>query len=368
VAPERRPLIPPGDAGQPCPMHRAGRRATTLIALAVAGLAACGDSGDSADERPSPERRAPAQAPAAGEDTLAVVPEVHRRLAPSVVAVLAEGAGEGSGVVIRKRRIVTNNHVIEGAGRVRIALASGEHIPARVVAAAPRDDLAVLAVERDLPPATFAEESPAVGSLAIAIGNPLGFEGSVTAGIVSGLDRAVPSGGTTPALVNLLQTDAAISPGNSGGALVGADGRVIGVNVAYIPPQGGAVSIGFAIPSPTVRHVVDELLRDGEVEYAYVGAQLAPLTPDIAQQLGIDEDEGAVVVAVAAESPGADAGLRPGDLIVRFGDEPVRSVEDLYAALRERSPGDRVEVEVVRGGRRQTVDVRLGERPETGGR
>ncbi len=339
--------------------------AITLLTLAVAGLAACGDSGDSGEDRPERERRAQAQGGAAGDGTLAAVPEVHRRLAPSVVAVLAEGAGEGSGVVIRRRRIVTNNHVIEGARRVEVALASGERIPARLVAAVPRDDLAVLAVERDLPPATFAREAPAIGSLAIAIGNPLGFEGSVTAGIVSGVDRAVPSGGTTPALVNLLQTDAAISPGNSGGALVGADGQVIGVNVAYIPPQGGAVSIGFAIPSPTVRDVVDELLRDGEVEYAYLGAQLAPLTPDIAQQLGIDEEEGAVVVALAAESPGADAGLRPGDLLVRFGDEPVRSVEDVYAALRDRNPGDRVEIEVVREGRRQAIDVRLGERPET---
>jgi len=294
------------------------------------------------------------------------VSDVYRRLEPSVVSVRVRAAvagGEGSGVVIRPRRIVTNDHVVAGVDRAEVALASGERLPARVVGRDPRTDLAVLAVDRDLPPARLADGLPAVGAPAIAIGNPLGFEGSVTAGIVSGLERSIPSGGTTPALVNLIQTDAAISPGNSGGALVGHDGRVMGINVAYIPPQAGSVSIGFAIPAPTVRDVVAQLVEDGTVEHAYLGVQLRPLTPAVAEQLGVDVPEGAVVADVTADGPAAAAGLRPGDVIVGAAGEPVASVEDVLAEIRRRRPGDALRLELSRDGRRSVATVRLGRRP-----
>jgi S1-C subfamily serine protease len=352
------------------------RRATSLAAaaLACAALAACGggdDDDDGGADRPAGSgRQAAAAAPSEGtKGTLAQVPELYRQLEPSVVSVLvrgAQGAGEGSGVVVRPRRVVTNDHVIADGADVRVSLASGERLEARIVGRDPRTDLAVLAVERDLPAAELSEKLPQVGSLAVAMGNPLGFEDSVTAGIVSGLDRAIPSGGTTPALVNLIQTDAPISPGNSGGALVGPDGAVVGVNVAYIPPQARAVAIGFAIPAPTVRFVVDELLRDGTVQHAYLGVQLRPLTPEIAERLGVRLDEGAVVAAVAAGGPGADAGLEPGDVVVRAGDSPVGTVEDVFGALRERRPGDELALEVVRAGQRRTVEARLGELPAGG--
>lgn len=351
------------------------RRATSLAAagLACAALAACGGGDDDeggADRSTGAGRQSASTAPSAGaKGTLAQVPALYRQLEPSVVSVLvrgAQGAGEGSGVVVRPRRVVTNDHVIAGGGDVRVSLASGERLDARIVGRDPRTDLAVLAVERDLPAAELSEELPQVGSLAVAMGNPLGFEDSVTAGIVSGLDRAIPSGGTTPALVSLIQTDAPISPGNSGGALVGPDGTVIGVNVAYIPPQAQAVAIGFAIPAPTVRFVVDELLQDGTVQHAYLGVQLRPLTPEIAERLGVRLDEGAVVAAVAAGGPGDDAGLQPGDVIVRAGDRPVATVEDVFGALRERRPGDELTLEVVRAGQRRTVEVRLGELPAGG--
>jgi len=334
------------------------RRPLALALAAASLLAGCGGNDD--DEN----RAAPTATDGTG--SLAAVPGLYDRLQSSVVAVLVQaelGAGEGSGVVFERRRIITNNHVVAGGRDISVALASGERIPAKLVARDPRTDLAVLEVERDLPPARFAERLPAVGSLAVAIGNPLGFEGSVTAGIVSGVDRAIPSGGTTPELVNLIQTDAAISPGNSGGALVGADGRVIGINVAYIPPAASAVAIGFAIPAPTAIEVARELVRDGEASHAYLGAQLRPLTPRTAQALGLDAQGGTVVEVVAPDGPAAEAGLRPGDVITQVAGRPLEQIEDILSALRRAEPGEPLELEVVRDGERRNVTVELGRRP-----
>jgi S1-C subfamily serine protease len=298
------------------------------------------------------------------------IPGIISALQPSVVAILAEGpqgGGEGSGVVWNGDGVVvTNNHVVEGATDVEVALASGERVAAEVTATDPRTDLAIVTAARnDLPPARFAATRPTVGQLAIAMGNPLGFENSATAGIVSGLDRAVPSGGQTPALVGLVQTDAAISPGNSGGALVGADREVIGINVAYIPPQANAVAIGFAIPSPLVIEVVEQLLEDGEVNHAYLGVQLNQLTPEIAQQFGIDAEGGAIAVDVVRGGPAAKAGMEPGDVIVEIEGEPVEVVEDVYAALRGGRPDESMRMVVLREGERRPLTVELGERPST---
>lgn len=203
-----------------------------------------------------------------------------------------------------------------------------------------------------------------MGELAIALGSPLGFENSVTAGIISGLHRDIPSGGQTPALVDLLQTDAAISPGNSGGALIGPDGEVIGINVAYIPPGTGAVSIGFAIPSPTVVSVVGQLLEDGQAEHAFLGVRPVPLTPQLAQRFNLETEGGAVVYTVIPGSPAEQAGLTPGDVIVSVDGEQIETVEDLLAALRAHQPGDEIDVELIREGTREEVTARLAERPQ----
>jgi serine protease DegQ len=345
---------------------------TRLLLPVLAGLlaAACsGGDGEAVRTVTTPETVSSAVVQGNGSSgDFGRIPEIVRAVSPTVVAVLVsgdQGTGEGSGVIWGADGVmVTNNHVVEGAQEIAVVLATGQRLDAEVVATDPLTDLAVLDVDREgLPTATFADALPQVGELAVAIGNPLGLENTVTAGIVSGLHRAVPSGGNTPALVDLLQTDAAISPGNSGGALVNAGGQVIGINVAYIPPQARAVSIGFAIPSPTVIDIVRQLLDSGEVRHAFLGVGPAPLTPELAQQFGIDVEEGIVVLNVVEGSGAAEASIQPGDVLVAADGEPLRSVEDLFALLRDRDPGDELELELLRDGERETVTATLTDRP-----
>lgn len=331
---------------------------------AIAAVAAgCGDDEDTAATTTATTTAT--GPPGQSTGTLADVPGIYRELEPSVVAIAVagpQGTGEGSGIVYSADTVATNNHVIEGATTVRVVLASGERRKARIRARDPATDVAILTVEGgDLPRAKFAERLPPVGALAVAMGNPLGFERSVSAGIVSGVDREIPSGGQTPALVGLVQTDAAISPGNSGGALVGADRQVIGMNVAYIPPQARAVSIGFAIPSQTVTNVIQQLLEDGKAETAYLGTQLRPLSEPVAAELGV-EPSGALVVGIDPRSPAAKAGIRPGDVIVEIAGREITIIEDVIAELREHEPGERVDVKLLRDGEPQTVSVRLAAR------
>ncbi len=318
---------------------------------------------------PAPDGDA-AIAPVAGDERghgagFAVIPEVAAELAPSVVTVLAPG-GQGSGVVWSEDGvIVTNAHVVGPSDEVLVAFADGKRSPARVVAVDALVDLAVLDAERgDLPAATFADSLPAVGELAIAVGNPLGFENTVTAGVISGLQRAIPGSATqTHALVDLIQTDAAISPGNSGGALVNGSGEVVGINVAYIPPQARAVSIGFAIPAPTVVDVVTQLLEDGEATHAFVGIQPAPVTAPIAERFGLEQQEGVLVLDVTAGGPADRAGVEPGDVIVGIGDAEVETVEQFLAELRDFEPGQQVALTVLRNGEEQALEIEIGEYP-----
>jgi S1-C subfamily serine protease len=297
------------------------------------------------------------------------IPAIVAEVQPSVVSIQRD-RGEGSGVFWSADGVVvTNHHVVQGVDEVVVVLADGTREPGTVIASDPRSDLAIVQVERDepgnFPAAEFATDLPRVGSLAIAIGNPLGFENTVTAGIVSGQHRAVPGAAQgAPALVDLIQTDAAISPGNSGGALVGGDGRVIGINVAYIPPQAGSVSIGFAIPASTVRDVVGQLLEDGIAEHPWLGVEPVQLTPQIAQQFGLSRDTGALVVDVVPGSPAAAAGIEPGDVLVGVGDDRVETVEDLLGALRRHDVGASVAIRLNRGGEEQEVRVTLGAFPD----
>jgi S1-C subfamily serine protease len=327
-----------------------------LIAMPLT-LAGC-----TGDDQPTPATTSAASAsvvPAVGSSNL---PDVIARVEPSVVTVLV-GEGLGSGVVFRDGGLVlTNQHVVGDSRTVQLALADGARIDAQVVGTDTVTDLAVLRAARtDLPPVQFRAELPAPGETVLAMGSPLGLMNTVTAGIVSGVGREIPgSASQGRPLVDLIQTDAPISPGNSGGALVDADGRVVGINDAYLPPSTGAVSIGFAIPAATAIDVADDLLDDGKVTHPYLGVAVGQLTPQIAQALGTGTDRGVLVRDVTAGGPAAAAGLRPGDVITGFGGTSVATVEAFLGELRGVDPGDRTELTIVRDGKEQKLPVTFG--------
>ena len=294
------------------------------------------------------------------------IPQVVNRVEPEVVTVLTRG-GVGSGVIYRSGGIIlTNEHVVRGNTSVEIAFADGRREPGRVIAADPDTDLALVRVGRNgLPAASFQTALPPVGALAVVLGSPLGFEKSVTAGIVSGLHRSIPgSARESAALIDLMQTDAPISPGNSGGAVVDGQGRVIGISEAYIPPEQGAVAIGFAIPAATAVNIADQLLKTGRVEHAFIGIQPAQLTPQLAQELGIRETSGILVYGVTPGGPADQAHIAPGDILIAIAGKPLTTVEDLFTALRPKRPGETVTLELVRDGKRESVDVRLSNKPQ----
>lgn len=282
------------------------------------------------------------------------------------------GTAEGSGVIYSSDGlIITNNHVVTNNGspvdEIEVRLITGERLPATVVGTDSLTDLAVIKVDSDneLPPATFTTEQPRVGEYAIAIGSPLGYENSVTLGIVSGLGRSVEGATGTEgiALTNLIQTDAPISPGNSGGALANAGGQVIGINVAYEPPGTGAVSIGFAIPSVVVTQVADEIITTGKATHAYMGVRTLTVTSELQRQYGLSRSSGILVADVTAEGPAAKAGIQRGDIIVEVDGEEMTESADLLVAIRDKKPGEKVEVVIDRNGTTMTLTVTLEERP-----
>ncbi|MCA2180407.1 trypsin-like peptidase domain-containing protein [Nonomuraea glycinis] len=313
---------------------------------------------------PSPATGPTGSTPAA-DGLVSRIPGIVRKMEPSVVTIFTDNS-LGSGVVYRADGIIlTNEHVVERQRRVQVAFADGKRVAGRVLARDARTDLAVLKAERDdLHPATFQQKLPVQGELALALGSPLGFENTVTAGIISGLDREVPdSAQAGHALVDLIQTDAAISPGVSGGALVNGRGEVVGINEAYIPPQEGAVSIGFAIPAGTVVWAVEQLLDKGKVTHSFLGVDLRTLTPEIARSLDVEAEAGAIIISTARGGPAADAGLRQGDVITAFAGQPVRSSEDVVDRLRDLRPGTKATVAIQRDGSVQQVSVTIGEAP-----
>ena len=300
------------------------------------------------------------------------VREVTEKLEPAVISVgLIDGRGGGSGVILgadgTSATAVTNSHVVRGLRRagggrergIEVTLSGGSSIPAEVLGEDPPSDLAVVrfAPEEDPPVATLGEAGNlVVGQLVVAIGNPLGFQRSVTAGVVSALGRSI-RGESGRLIENVIQTDAAINPGNSGGPLADASARVVGINTAII---GGAQGIGFAIPvSGSFRRVVFTLVTEGRVRRAYLG--VAVVSRPAKTQNGFEG--GAGVENVAPNSPAERAGVRAQDIIVGFGEEPVRSNDELLSMLDESAIGRDAQLRVLRGGRELTLKVRPQELP-----
>src|SRR5215207_3511060 len=348
-----------------------------LVALAFVLGVIYLDPGEGKTQTAEPVKSAPAGIPA--DEPVAKVASV---LSPSVVQINVTGIqqtpfgaqkeeGIGSGVIYRSDGyIITNNHVVEGSRSVEIAFADGTTERGQVVGTDPTTDIAIVKVGRsDLPAASFANGDPIVGQMAVAVGSPSGFESTVTSGIISGTRREVPAqitgGRQDTSLVDLIQTDAAISPGNSGGALADREGRVIGINVAYLPPgQTGAENIGFAIPSDTAVSVADQLIEHGEAIHPYLGVYLSDLTQETASKFGSAVDSGALVEKVEPGGPADAAGIRRGDVVIAAGSEDVRSSGDLVSALRDYQPGDTVDLTILRNGEKSKHQVNLAESPQ----
>jgi S1-C subfamily serine protease len=343
----------------------------TVAAVLAAGCSGTGTTANASGERPdrttgsTRSRVTSTTLGGAVASALDVVPNVVRRLQPSVVTVETD-EGLGSGVVWSAGGlVVTDAHVVGTAKRVKVDFADGKQVDGTVRATDEVTDLAVVQADRsDLTPARFDTRLPVLGSLAVVIGSPLGFTNSVTSGVISGEGRTIPnSAQDSQSLVDLVQTDAAVSPGNSGGALANQDGAVTGIVEAYIPPSEGAVSLGFAIPAATVVDVVRQLIATGRAKHSFLGVVTTAITPEIQRRLNLDRSSGAAIVRITQDGPADRAGLRQGDVIIRIGDTKVTSPETLLLALRRTEPGQTVPVTYIRDGEERIAKVRLTDRP-----
>lgn len=271
--------------------------------------------------------------------------------------------GAGSGFLISADGfIVTNNHVVENAEEIKVKFSDGRELKARLIGRDEGTDLAVIKVEGDAFPFVSFEESaaPRVGDWVIAVGNPFGLGGTATAGIVSAMSRDIDPAGYN----EYLQIDAAINRGNSGGPTFDIYGRVIGVNTAIFSPTGGSVGIGFAIPASTAKSVTDKLMRGETVERGYLGVQIVTLSSEAAAALGLPENtKGAYVGDVTADGPADKAGMKVEDIVVSVNGEAIDSSTELTRRVARAKVGDALRLEVLRDGRRQTLNVRAGRRP-----
>jgi serine protease Do len=271
--------------------------------------------------------------------------------------------GLGSGVIVTKDGyILTNNHVVDDADKVRITLPDGREFTAKVIGKDKESDVAVVKIDaRDLPAITLADSSKIeVGDVVLAVGNPFGLTQSVTMGIISAKGRAAMH---DLKYQDFIQTDAAINPGNSGGALVDTDGRLIGVNTAIFSRSGGSEGIGLAIPTDLAREVMVSLVNYGKVTRGYLGVRPQPLTPMLAREFDLKSEKGALVGEVEPNSPASKAGLKSGDVILQFNGKPVADDSQLRLAVASAAPGEKVPVRIWRDGADKTIDVVLTQVP-----
>ncbi len=303
-----------------------------------------------------------ARAPSAADRTAVeqTVIDIARQVSPSVVSVI-RGEGSGSGIIVSADGVVlTNAHVVGNAGVVQVGLADGRVLEGRVLGGDPSVDVAVVRVEaRGLPAAVLGDgDNLEVGQMAIAIGNPLGLDRTVTSGVVSAVNRNPQGFG----LDGLIQTDAAISPGNSGGPLLDSQGRVIGLNTAVLRAPG-AEGLGFAIPIGLANDVARQIIETGRVRRAYLGVSFRDVDPLLADQFDLPAREGVLVAAVGRDTPAGRSGIRPGDIITAVNGESVENGGDLRRLLRAIEPGAEVTLTLVREAGERRIRVRLTEAP-----
>ena len=274
-----------------------------------------------------------------------------------------QAQGLGSGFIVDARgMIVTNDHVIDGAEEITVVMQDGTEYDATLIGTDPKTDLAVLRIEagQSLPTVPWGNSDKVeVGDWAIAIGNPFGLGGSVTAGIVSARGRDISSGPYD----DFFQIDAPINRGNSGGPLFDQQGHVIGVNTAIFSPSGGNVGIGFAIPANQARDVVEDLIDDGSVDRGWLGVSIQPVTEEIADAIGLEAAKGALIAEIVGDGPAEDGGLRRGDVILSFGASEIETVRDLTRTVAETDPGTRTKVRVFRRGEEKTLTIKTGRFP-----
>ncbi len=269
-------------------------------------------------------------------------------------------AADGSGFLISADGyIVTNNHVVENASKVTVVMDNGDEKTATIVGTDERSDLAVVKIDggTGLPFVKFAQDDARVGDWVIAIGNPFGFGGTVTAGIVSALDRDFPGYDYG----DVLQIDAAINKGNSGGPTFNTKGEVVGVNSDIVTPNEGNIGLAFDIPAKTVQQIADSLIKSGTVTRGYLGVNIQPVTPDIANSLGLTSVKGALVSqAIGNDSPGAKAGVKAGDVITAVDGEQIDDAKSLSRVIGSKPPGTTVQLTIWRDGKSMTLSVTLG--------
>ena len=355
---------------------------------------------DVGDDNRAPAPQAALAAPRAdsgGDKGGLSVRDIYRKDGPGVAYIQSEvvqatpnalgiperqqGEATGSGFVLNKEGyIATNAHVVSGARDVQVRFGEGKDVKARIVGSDPSTDLAVVKVDPTkikLTPVPLGDSGAVqVGDPVVAIGNPLGFEDSVTTGIVSALGRNIQAPNEFT-IDHAIHTDAAINPGNSGGPLIDANGRVIGIT-SQIATNGGSkgnLGIGFAIPVDLAKQIIPKLIKSGKVEHAYIGVTTTEVTPQVSRVLKLPAADGALVQKIAAGSPAAKAGLRAGnrsiggqlvaggDLIVGVDGAPVHKPEDISKAIAARKPGDSVRIDFYRGSNRKSLTLTLGNRP-----
>ncbi|MEW6156542.1 MAG: DegQ family serine endoprotease [Verrucomicrobiota bacterium] len=383
-------------------MKRSSAWFSTTVFVLVAWLFVPAQSFVLAASTNRPPRTISAPAPAASHDTLmpGSFAPVVKKVAPSVVNIYSTktvrenlrmsplfndpffrrffGFGDeggvpqsrsrleqslGSGVIVTPDGyILTNNHVVEGADEIKVALANGTEYTARVIGTDPPTELAVVKVDAtNLPAVTMgASDKLQVGDIVLAIGNPFGVGQTVTMGIVSATGR---SGFGIVDYEDFVQTDASINPGNSGGALADTQGRLVGINTAILSRSGGNQGIGFAVPINMARFIMDQIIKSGRVVRGYLGVFIQPLTPELRRAFKITGDKGALIAGVTPDSPAAAAGIKEGDVVTEFNGKPIDDSRHLRLLVAQTAPKTKATVKLLRDGKERTLSVTLSELP-----